>query len=571
MKLISKQIGKELWKNKIFIILILILMISTSFMYFFVHFSTDGNLAWIEKTMNLSDLEQLLKIALDSNVILARNILIAFLILTTFVLAVFFSRFFKRNLKQLGLIKTLGYKDHLLSRFFIQIVSLLGIIGALIGLLFGFIASDILIDASKKSYLVDRIIKEISIKSIMIGIFVPIFIYGFMVVIMYGIIRGKETGMLMFHKQEEEISPHMLKISERIASAVPSKKRFSFRLSLRKPISILLIFISVMCFTVMFILAYSLNKSSKKVYDSQIIGHDYLYETQSETFLNKELSDKEIQKYLSVSGKIESKNREIDWNIVGAEDNVCLFSLLDSDRIHLNFPTSGEVIISSELYELYGFQVGDVLQIDIGDTQFTTKVTGIAFNAANRCIYVSKEELTNLIGLPENSYNGVYSSSKVNIQGNEISREQKIDSLNREAVSNRVSALLNQAIGCLIGCIIIFLALLLNFQSSTRDILILNLMGYQKKNIRKMLIDIYRPILCATFILSLWPSIQIVKLVLRSLSMQIGDYMPFQTNIVIICIIFLLLNMIYTAVQMLFGSGITKVIKKESYADYTEM
>lgn len=570
MKLISKQIGKELWKNKIFVILILILMISTSFMYFFVHFSTDGNLAWIEKTKNLSDQEILLKNALDSNVILARNILIAFITLTTFVLILFFSRFFKRNSKHLGLIKTLGYKDRLLSCFFIQIVSLLGVIGALIGLLFGFIASNILIDANKKSYLVDRVIKDISIKSIIIGIFVPIFLYGFIVVIMYGIIRGRETGMLMFHKQEEEVSSHMLKITEQIASIAPKKKRFSFRLSLRKPISILLIFISVMCFTVMFILAYSLNKSSKKVYDSQIIGHDYLYETRSDTILNKELPDNETQKYLSVSGEIENKNREIDWNIVGVEDNLSLFGLLDLDKKHLDFPKLSEVIISAELHELYGLQVGDVMQIDIGDTQFTTKVTGIAFNAANRCIYVSKEELTNLIGLPESSYNGIYSSSKVNIQGNEISREQKIDSLNRGAVSNRISALINQAIGCLIGCIIIFLALLLNFQSSTRDILILNLMGYHKKDIRKMLIDIYRPILCATFILSLWPSIQIVKLVLRFLSMQIGDYMPFQTNIVIIGIIFLLLNMIYSAVQMLFSCGITEVIKKENYADYTE-
>lgn len=437
-------------------------------------------------------------------------------------------------------------------------------------MLFGFIASNILIDANKKSYLVDRVIKDISIKSIIIGIFVPIFLYGFIVVIMYGIIRGRETGMLMFHKQEEEVSSHMLKITEQIASIAPKKKRFSFRLSLRKPISILLIFISVMCFTVMFILAYSLNKSSKKVYDSQIIGHDYLYETRSDTILNKELPDNETQKYLSVSGEIENKNREIDWNIVGVEDNLSLFGLLDLDKKHLDFPKLSEVIISAELHELYGLQVGDVMQIDIGDTQFTTKVTGIAFNAANRCIYVSKEELTNLIGLPESSYNGIYSSSKVNIQGNEISREQKIDSLNRGAVSNRISALINQAIGCLIGCIIIFLALLLNFQSSTRDILILNLMGYHKKDIRKMLIDIYRPILCATFILSLWPSIQIVKLVLRSLSMQIGDYMPFQTNIVIIGIIFLLLNMIYSAVQMLFSCGITEVIKKENYADYTE-
>lgn len=59
-----------------------------------------------------------------------------------------------------------------------------------------------------------------------------------------------------------------------------------------------------------------------------------------------------------------------------------------------------------------------------------------------------------------------------------------------------------------------------------------------------------------------------MKLILKSLSVQIGDYMPFQTNLFVITGIFIFLNVIYFFVQYTFNVGIVRVIKKENIDDY---
>lgn len=105
----------------------------------------------------------------------------------------------------------------------------------------------------------------------------------------------------------------------------------------------------------------------------------------------------------------------------------------------------------------------------------------------------------------ENSFEG----GKVTVNA------QKLNELYRGAVFNRGSAVINQVSGCLIGCILLFSALLLNFQDSTQDIFIFYLMAYKVKSIYKMLIDIYKPILWLLFLLTLLPTVKIVKAKLK--------------------------------------------------------
>lgn len=55
-------------------------------------------------------------------------------------------------------------------------------------------------------------------------------------------------------------------------------KRLSLRIALRKPLSVVLLLIAVMSFSVCMILGQSLNISSAKVFDMQAIGHHYEYD-----------------------------------------------------------------------------------------------------------------------------------------------------------------------------------------------------------------------------------------------------------------------------------------------------
>ena len=117
--------------------------------------------------------------------------------------------------------------------------------------------------------------------------------------------------------------------------------------------------------------------------------------------------------------------------------------------------------------------------------------------------------------------------SPVSEDGTAISKEQVKQMLQRDATSNKTSAVINQVIGAIIGCILLFLALYLNFQDNQRDMSILSLLGYSQKEIRKMQVYVYRPIVWAAFMITLIPGILTARAVQKALSIAIQDYMPF--------------------------------------------
>lgn len=572
MKLLVKQLTKEIFKSKIYVGLMLLLTAFTSFMYFFVHYSIDGNMLRLDSLTALNENQLLYRNGLVSNTILSFNILAVSTALTGFVFAMFFFRFLKTDGKQMGCLKALGFKNVTLCGVFIGFTSVLSLVGGLSGLCAGYFASDILIEAGKESYLVTGLIKGLNGKSIIIGLFVPAVVFCIVTIFMYYLICRKETGYLIAGRGIRTSYQASLRLANKIAGIFPAKNRLPIRLALRKPIAVLLIVFSVMSFSVMFILGYSLTLSSSEVFESQTKGHHYLYDTHFDTPQQLPMDigtdmDTDIDKtltYLDSTGTIDNNQR----TIAGIEDNRRLLELLDKKGNAMALPGQGEVVIGSELEELYGLHLGDQVTITVKNNKRKMVISGIAFNAKSNWVYISKKQLSDLLSLPERSYTGILSREKGFEGGTVITYEQKLDTLRRGSVSNRSSAIINQAIGCLIGSVLLYLALLLNAQDSTRDVLILQQMGYQIKSIKKMLIDIYRPILWLSFFLTLWPAIGIVKTILKSLSIQIGDYMPFQTNIFVLVGIFVLLNAVYFLVQATFHINIRKVIRRECITDY---
>ncbi len=98
--------------------------------------------------------------------------------------------------------------------------------------------------------------------------------------------------------------------------------------------------------------------------------------------------------------------------------------------------------------------------------------------------------------------------------------------------------------------------------------LILHMMGYRTKQVRKVLIDVYLPVVWAAFILTLAPSILLAQSIQKSLSVSLNEYMPFGTDIIVILIAFVLLSVIYWLVQGVFGLGVKRVVAKDEMSAF---
>lgn len=565
MGLIYKQLFKQMIKDKIFLALLLLLTMLTSLSFFFVMGSIDGNIRLLNRLQNLTANQQLYKSALHSNRILGFIFWLSLISLSIVVFIMFFYRFFRANKKQIGCIKTLGFKNSSLQFFFIAFTAVLSVLGAILGLLGGYALSDILIRANSKTYDVTGLTKSISGFSLVIGLAVSTIIFCIAALLCYGFVRNKEAGALLAGNNVQNRFPVTLKIADKISRIVPVNKRLSLRIVLRKPLSVLLLFVSVMSFNVCMILGQSLNISSAKIFHAQTVGHNYEYQIQYQEYKTADIFSGAMI-YIDSTSTITIDNYELERTVSGLYDINALYELKSKSNDLLTTPNAGYVYINPELSEIYGVKIGDTLVITIAGEQHQFIVEEIAANAQTNHIYMNGEQLTEILGITAGSYNGVFSADKLK-GGTVTSKEQRIEELNRNSVSNKASAVINQVTGILVGIILVFLALHISFQDNTHDILILSMLGYHAGYIRKLLIDVYLPVLWVVFVITLAPSIILARAIQNSLSVSTNDYMPFGINSLVIIIVFGLMNLIYCGVQAAFSLRIKKIMEKGEITD----
>ena len=566
MKLVCKQLSGQILKDKVFLLLLFVLTALTSLSFFFVMFSIDGNMAVLNRMGKLTENQLLYRNALHSNTILAYNFFITLTALTAFVFLLFFYRFFRANKKQIGCIKALGFKNSFLQNFFTGYTAVLSFPGAIAGMIGGYFLSDVLLRANAQTYEVTGLTKGLGIFGLLTGFFVPAVVFYVTALLCYGFVRNTDAGTLLAGNDRQERVSWALKTADTISRIMPSGKRLPLRIALRKPLSVLLLLIAVMAFQVCIILGQSLNISSEKVFGMQTEGHNYEYEIR---FLRPQTDSvpENAAAYLESPVTLELGTYVLERKITGLYQTGGLYELKNRNGELLAVPEEGKVYMNPELSEIYGVKIGDTLTVQIKNRPYLFAVSDIAVNAKSGSVYINGKELSEIEGVPDGAYNGVLSAEEM--PGDEVTaREQRIDDLNRNAVSNKISAVINQAAGILAGAILIFLALYINFQDNTRDMLILGLTGYRTRDIRKMFVDVYLPVLWAAFAVTLVPAVFLARTIQHSLSVSTNDYMPFGTNIAVILTAFCLIHIIYWGVQITFSLGIRRVTGKR---DITEV
>lgn len=103
---------------------------------------------------------------------------------------------------------------------------------------------------------------------------------------------------------------------------------------------------SVLSFSVMFIIGYSLTLSSQKVFESQTSGHHYLVDTHFDEPRSTSLPLEEALRYLDTSGIIAYGDTHIESTVTGLEDNRALYALSDANGNPIVFPERGKIVIS---------------------------------------------------------------------------------------------------------------------------------------------------------------------------------------------------------------------------------
>lgn len=565
-----KNMTKEVLKNKTFLVLLFVMTICTSFIFFFIRFSIDANLTGLEALASLTQNQQNYMRALNSNRSLALSMLFTIAGVTAAIFALFYLRFYISAKKQIGILKSLGYKNTDFQIYFSVSAIIFSVFGLLLGMLLGYFASSVHIAANMASYGVTGLVKGVSTIGIVLGIGFPLLLFGVTMFLCGFLLYKKDIAELIGTSGAQNLKQSkMLKFADVCVKKLPIKKKAPVRIALRRPLSILILVLASMVFTVMLVLGWSLTASGNSVYKSQTEGHNYQYESRFNEIKTQRAGGNAIY-YLAFHSRLLRDGDSIEQTAMGIDFNEEIYDLQNKKGEKLSVLTENHCYIGEELFHMYNVGIGDEMILQIGEKRIEVKVRDVAYNVRLKTILFGRSFIAEQLRYAEDSFNGAFSIDHLYPNADSvIDGKTRADTLKRSNVSSQVSAVVNQSIGVLSGIILIFLALFITLQDSVRDMMILRNLGYGSREIKKLLINIFLPILLIAFVITAFPAVQIAKAMQFSLSLQTGDYMPFSTNIFVIIIGLIAVAAIYFAVQAIYGLILKRILKKKSILQYT--
>ncbi|NLQ67754.1 ABC transporter permease [Streptococcus mutans] len=564
MGLLFKYLSRDFLAKRTMVSILSLIIIFTSFMYFFVHFASDANLLRLGGEQ-LSGNEANYFTALKSNQLLIRNITVAMVAIFSLILFLFIRGTFQRNRVQLSQLMSLGFSFSSVLAIYGLLISGLSLVSSLLGLVLGFWGSDILLSANSQTYLVQGLSKGLSLQSIMTGtLFLSLFL-GAIVYLAGLTVRKTDVALMMKQTDGKAIRSGLI---EKIIQKLPMKHKFKFKLTLNHFSTLGLLLIAIVTFSIMFVLSLSLTFSSSKILESQENGRHYSYDISYDNYQKEEVNlASDSVTYLKYDVDLMIKGEAIAYQALSFTSQNDLFQLIDSKGEMLD-PTQG-VYVNPELRENYGLKVGDTLELRVKGKRHQIKIAGFAENADLKTIYIPRDQASAMVNEADDRFNGrLTNQSQEKGEGKVRSLEEKLSDVQRSQTSNRASAIINQSIGVITGCLLIYLAVFIGLNGNIQTLLMFDLLGYEEREVYRILLNPYIVISNLLFFLTLPVAIYAARNIQIMTSLQTGDYMPFQLNWITFVYMFAILNVLILVIRFLFIRKVKKIRDDNRQAEF---
>ncbi|MCB4996164.1 ABC transporter permease [Streptococcus mutans] len=564
MGLLFKYLFRDFLAKRTMVSILSLIIIFTSFMYFFVHFAIDANLLRLGGEQ-LSGNEANYFTALKSNQLLIRNITVAMVAIFSLILFLFIRGTLQRNRVQLAQLMSLGFSFSSVLVIYGLLISGLSLVSSLLGLVLGVWGSDILLSANSQTYLVQGLSKGLSLQSIMTGtLFLSLFL-GAIVYLAGLTVRKTDVALMMKQTDGKAIRSGLI---EKIIQKLPMKHKFKFKLTLNHFSTLGLLLIAIVTFSIMFVLSLSLAFSSSKILESQKNGRHYSYDISYDNYQKEEANlASDSVTYLKYDVDLMIKGEAIAYQALSFTSQNDLFQLIDSKGEMLD-PTQG-VYVNPELRENYGLKVGDTLELRVKGKRHQIKIAGFAENADLKTIYIPRDQASAMVNEADDRFNGrLINQSQEKGEGKVRSLEEKLSDVQRSQTSNRASAIINQSIGVITGCLLIYLAVFIGLNGNIQTLLMFDLLGYEEREVYRILLNPYIVISNLLFFLTLPVAIYAARNIQIMTSLQTGDYMPFQLNWITFVYMFAILNVLILVIRFLFIRKVKKIRDDNRQAEF---
>ncbi|KHE71852.1 ABC transporter permease [Halobacillus sp. BBL2006] len=432
--------------------------------------------------------------------------------------------------KEIGTLMALGYRKRELIRHYLGYAWFVGLTGTILGLAAGGALSIPLSNIYANYFNLPQIsFFDFNPWVLVIGFVIPLLLT--IILTVFVISRTLNTDPLTLLRPKEMSSGKKSLMEKlQIINKGGFIQRFRLRLMVRSKVRSLYIFLGVMFSTVLLMFGLITFNSMDRLVEStyqDIQTYDYAVYFNT---LQTDRSKQGVSPFTMSEVMVSLDQEEAKVNMFGIKPQTNHLQLLnDGERLNRNL-TEGAVI-SQPLAAVLNVETGDRLVVgnSLNDSELEVKVKGIADIFIGNSLYLPLEKVNEFLGFPKGSYTAVWQDDKPASNDNVFMVEDKqkvIDSFESTSGATRYSVIGMSVFAVIIGVIVLTLLTNLIVEENSPSISLFKVMGYHDKEVSKLVLSVYTPIVLISYFLSIPLSVQALQQTMNSLVEQTGFLLP---------------------------------------------
>lgn len=424
----------------------------------------------------------------------------AMFLLCCIIICIMIWRMIRQEAVIIGTLYAQGYRRWELRRHYMAIPLLLALAGGTIGSLLALPSIAPAVMGMVSYYNVPVTGIELSIWNVLIGILMPVLFLGLS---SYVVIRSelKRSPAELMKGSEQKTKVNALERALKLERFKFSTK-FKLREQLRSISRLMFLFLGVASASVLMLLGFTIMNSMDYAFKNST-ADTYRFEYE---YAFKALQHGKAPEGAEVfnAGRFYPEDNEgIEFYVTGVEPDSTILTLTDSKGTSL---PNDQTNITKPLADRLGIQAGDrVSFINKQDGKpYTFQIDTVASSYAGQFIFIPVEAFNTKLGLPANSYTGLWSTIKLDIPEEQLSGTKSL-SETAEAMDELLGPMVSMVvmmtlIASVVGLIIIYLVTSLIIEENKNTISLFKIFGYRRREIRSLILNSSTLVIVAGFI-----------------------------------------------------------------------
>ena len=473
------------------------------------------------------------------------------LVISTIMLSAVLSRMLKKEYTYIGTLSAMGYKRREILVHYLRLPVFITVIGCLIGLFIGFFLIKPFALISSVEYNIPKPDYIINYWDIALILLIPLALNSAAVALaVWKALRVNIVLLLKSSSAKEkrgfltQLIPH---------KKLPFKTRFKLKeITSNLPRSFLMLF-GIAAASLFMITGFLFYSSVNFLLDSNLnseYGYNYQYVYNKPQIRNTTCGEP----YMMASFYYVKDGKNINFTMNGIPDNA---EFIRPKNENGDTISADKTIITKSVAKRMGWKKGDTVTVisNANLKQSVISIEEICDIRYNDYVYLPLAKLNGILGLDAQTYIGVYSDELLDINAtminNILTKEDSEAGLETSIAAFRTFLYILGAVSAAISLIVVYVVTVMLIEENRKNISMLKVMGYQNKEISKLLLNSTSLLVWLGFIISVPITLNVVDMFFDVLTADM--FFNFKTSLVwwhgLICFV-LIISVYYLTLLM---------------------